>query len=321
MVAVPSTSGSAGAYAEPPIGATYPLVLRGEGYAWWRSLGGILIAPLLWLLLGGIVGTLVLGLAWSLGHSDVEQNTFIAAARQYQYWEGMLSSHLQIALLLPICLLMLRSVHGVRPGFLWSVEGRPRWRFLATAAGIAVVVFAGYVAIGPLVGGEPLRWQPQEGLAGFLVVIVLIGPFQAAAEEFFFRGYLLQALGSLVSTPWFGVVTSALVFALFHGTQNAALFVSRFAFGLVVGWLVLRTGGLEAAIAAHVVNNTFAFVLAGVTSTISEVRTTTAVAWSQAFSDVLVYSVFTVLALAVAARMGVRRVVAAGPAQGPTSGT
>ena len=73
----------------------------------------------------------------------------------------------------------------------------------------------------------------------------------------------MQALGSLVARPWFGVVVSAVVFALLHGLQNPPLFVDRLAFGLLAGWLVWRTGGLEAGIAAHVVNNVFAYVMAG----------------------------------------------------------
>ena len=81
--------------------------------------------------------------------------------------------------------------------------------------------------------------------------------------------------------------------------------------GLLVGALVLRTGGLEAAIAAHVVNNIFAFVLAGVTSTIADARTMTGIGWAQAFSDVITYAVFTLLAVAVARRMKVRRLVPA----------
>ena len=62
----------------------------------------------------------------------------------------------------------------------------------------------------------------QPGFWGFLMVILLTSPLQAAAEEIFFRGYLMQALGSLVARPWFGVVVSALVFALLHGTAEPA---------------------------------------------------------------------------------------------------
>lgn len=308
MASVVPTGGAPELYAAPPAGATYPLLLRGESFVWWRSVGGVMLAPVIWLLLGGVVSAVILGVAWSLGRQDMDRAAFIAAARQFQFWEGMLAAHLQIALLIPICVLMVRYVHWVRPGYLWSVEGRPRWPYLAACLGLAVAVFAAYVATLPF-RGSPLHWQPQEGLLPFLVVIVLVGPLQAAAEEFFFRGYLLQGLGSLVAHPWFGVVASALVFAFFHGRQNAALFLSRFAFGLVVGWLVLWTGGLEAAIAAHVANNAFAFVLAGLTSSIASVRALTEVGWSQAFTDVATYALFTVLAGAVAGLMRVRRTV------------
>ena len=100
-------------------------------------------------------------------------------------------------------------------------------------------------------------------------MIILTSPIQAAAEEIFFRGYLMQALGSLVARPWFGVVVSSVVFALLHGTQNLPLFVDRLAFGLLAALLVWRTGGLEAGIAAHVINNVFAFLIAGLTTSIA----------------------------------------------------
>lgn len=293
-------------YAEPPAGASYPLLLRGESYAWWRSVTGVLLAPTLWLVLGAVVGSAVLLAAWSIGHADVPRDEFFAAAQRYEHWEGMVASHLQIASLIPIAFVMVTMWHHVRPGYLISVEGRPRWGYFWASLGVAVAVFAAYIATMPL-RGDPMRLQPQEGFWAFLVVIMLLTPVQAAAEEFLFRGYLLQGLGSLVANPWFGVLTSALVFALFHGTQNVPLFLSRFAFGVVVGWLVLRTGGLEAAVAAHIVNNVFAFVLAGLTSTISAARTLTVVEWAQAFSDVIVYAVFTLLAAGLAVRMGVRR--------------
>ena len=90
--------------------------------------------------------------------------------------------------------------------------------------------------------GRPFVLQPQEGFVGFLIAILLTSPLQAAAEEVFFRGYLLQALGSLASSKWVGIVGSAFVFALFHGTQNAWLFGSRFAFGVLAALLVVYLG-------------------------------------------------------------------------------
>ena len=127
---------------------------------------------------------------------------------------------------------------------------------------------------------------------------MLTSPIQAAAEEIFFRGYLMQALGSLVARPWFGVVVSSVVFALLHGTQNLPLFVDRLAFGLLAAILVWKTGGLEASIAAHVVNNVFAYGIAGVTTSIAALKATRELTWLDAAFDVGGYALFAVLAYA-----------------------
>ena len=82
------------------------------------------------------------------------------------------------------------------------------------------------------------------------MIVVLTTPLQAAGEEYGFRGYLLQAFGSLFATARVDggrVLVSATLFALAHGVQNFPLFFDRFMFGLIAGWLVIRTGGLEAA--------------------------------------------------------------------------
>ena len=131
------------------------------------------------------------------------------------------------------------------------------------------------------------------------MVILLTSPLQAVAEEIFFRGYLMQALGSLVARPWFGIVISAVVFALLHGLQNPPLFVDRLAFGLLAGWLVWRTGGLEAGIAAHVVNNVFAYGVAGFTTSIAQLKAIREISWVDAGFDVGGFALFALLAYAL----------------------
>jgi membrane protease YdiL (CAAX protease family) len=138
------------------------------------------------------------------------------------------------------------------------------------------------------------------------VVIVLTAPFQAAAEEIFFRGYLMQALGSLVAHPAFGVVVSALIFALMHGVQNPALFLNRLGFGLLAGVLVWRTGGLEAGIGAHVVNNVCAYVIAGLTSSIATVRGISSISWLDSGIQLGGFAVFALLALLIARQLKLR---------------
>ena len=288
----------------PPPGVAYPQLLRTPAATWWRAVAGILLALWAWLLLGALVSQVVLAAAWRLGHSELPREEFFAAARRYEYWEGMLASHLSIITMIPIVFTVLRFVHGVPARRIWSVADRIRWRYLAACFGIAVVVFAGYVATMPL-QGMPLRWQPQPGLLPFVLLIFLLTPFQSMSEEMMFRGYLSQAVGSMFRNPWPGVIGSSLLFAFFHGSQNPQLFISRFAFGMVVGWLVVRTGGLEAAIGAHVTNNVFSFLLAGLTGSIAGVRQVTEVGWLKSFSDVITFAVIAVLAAMLAKWMKV----------------
>ena len=45
---------------------------------------------------------------------------------------------------------------------------------------------------------------------------------------------------------WAALLVTSTLFAMAHGLQNFPLFFDRFMFGFIAGWLVIRTGGLEA---------------------------------------------------------------------------
>lgn len=303
-------------YATPPAGAAYTQIMRGASFTWWRSVLGALTAAMLYSVLAGLVLLIVLYLAWSLAHQGMPREQYFADAQAFRYPAGMVGAHLAIASLIPLSLLMYRLVHRIRGGWLISVRPGVRWGYLAVCLGIAAVVFTTYVATMPL-RGQPLVFRPQADFVVFLVVIVLTSPLQAAGEEFFFRGYLLQALGSVVRTPWFGVVCSSLVFALYHGVQNLPLFLSRLCFGLLAGWLVVSTGGLEAGIAAHVINNLFAFSLAALTASVAQARAISHIGWAMAFGDVITFAVFAAGAWLAARWMKVGDTVAEPPAVAP----
>jgi hypothetical protein len=97
-------------------------------------------------------------------------------------------------------------------------------------------------------------------------VILLTTPLQAAGEEYFFRGWMSQWIGSLLRWRWLALivpaVVSAVLVAMAHGAQSPWLFADRLVFGLVASLLVWRTGGLEVAVALHAANNLVAFGLA-----------------------------------------------------------
>jgi len=293
---------------QPPPGVTYPRVLEVEeaaGAPGWlrtvRGLFGAVLGVLSFIVITPLVVQLVLLLGWLAAGQPGEFAGYAAAGRAFQTPLGMVASHLGLAVLLPLSFALVVVVHHVHPRWLHSVQPGIRWRYLLAALLVATLV----LNLVLFVTGAGWTWQlsPQADFGWFLLAILLTSPLQAAAEEYFFRGYLVQALQSALRLPWAGVLLSALVFALFHGTQNLPLFLDRFGFGLLAGVLVVRTGGLEAGIAAHVANNVFAFVWAGLTSTIAEVKATQVIGWLDAAGDLAGFAVFTLAAIWVARRM------------------
>jgi uncharacterized protein len=304
----PGIAGVVNGWAEPPAGATYPQILRGASYAWWRSLAGVLVGLSTFWVLTAVMSQAVITVAWATTAAEQNYRQYVAAAYAFERPSGMLAVNLGIATLIPIAVVLMGFVHHVRPSYLISVRARPRMRYGWICLALAVVALTVSIVASSL-AGEELRLNPQRGLIGFVIVILLTSPIQAAAEEIFFRGYLMQALGSLFAQPWVGVVLSSAVFALFHGTQNLPLFVDRLVFGLVAAWLVWRTGGLEAGIAAHIANNVLAYGLAGFTSSIAALKAIRELTWVDAAFDVSAFALFAVLAYLVASRMKLSRQV------------
>jgi membrane protease YdiL (CAAX protease family) len=224
-----------------------------RGGAWWRLLCELLLAPIWWLVGAAVAGATVLGIA---GAKKLSELDIIAR---------LVLTHVTIAIITPAALLA-AMVIGRRPGFLLSVAGKIRWRWLArclvlAAATQLTLVIAGIVlelvttgALDSLAHGGSRLWQ-------VLVVTLCLVPFQATGEEVFTRGTLQQVLGGWGAPAWVAIVVSTGVFVAMHGTPNVGTIVIA-AMGFSCAWLTLETGGLEAAIAGHVINNIVAFTLA-----------------------------------------------------------
>ena len=293
---------SVGEPADPPAGVTYPLALRHAGASPFQSVFGILVGFSAFALLVPLAAQLVLRIAHLFRGGDWA--TYKSQAESYEFVEGLVAGHLGLALLIPVSILIVRYVQGVRPRWLASVQPGMRWRYLLIALGVAVVLLNGVLWLSYAFKGAPQFHGGVDGWVTAALVLALSSPLQAAAEEVFFRGYLLQAIGSSTGNQWIGVVGSALVFALLHGAQNPALFAHRFAFGLVAGVLVVVTGGLEAGIAAHIVNNLSAYGYALFASSLPALKTVSAITWGDAAWDIAGFAAFALVAWWIGRRMG-----------------
>ncbi len=169
--------------------------------------------------------------------------------------------------MLPVLLLATRMMNMQKVGTLTSVTGAMRWSWLGTcmlvALGVMALSFGLSFTIDAITGqgatadfGAPDMWL-------ILILTLLLVPFQSAAEEYVFRGYLMQLLGSWLRHPAFAILLPVPLFMLGHAYDIYGQLDVGF-FALVAGWLAWRTGGLEAAIGLHVVNNTVIFAFGAI---------------------------------------------------------
>jgi uncharacterized protein len=84
---------------------------------------------------------------------------------------------------------------------------------------------------------------------GVLLVILVAAVAAPLVEELFYRGFLLRALERRIGTTP-ALLTSSAVFAAVH--LQALQFPALLLFGLLAGWLTIRSGRLGPAWAAHV---------------------------------------------------------------------
>lgn len=302
----------------------YHRILRTRRYGWWRPLVGLVVMAVTFLVISVVVTTAALLPALLNGALDLESAESDPAAALVSSPIGLLGVNLSLAALIPAAILGLLAGHQLRPGWLHSVVGRMRWRFLFLCllieVGVSAVILPLSGIAGALSGGEEVAATEPLSFAAWLpfaIVILLTTPLQAAGEEYGFRGYGLQALGAWVRNPWFGIVVTSLLFAAAHGGQSLPLFLNRFAFGMVAGYLTVRTGGLEAAISIHVVNNLVVLLLASATGQLEPSLTVSEVPWSVTIIDIGGMVLYAVAALWLAKRMGLDRLTAVSPPRPP----
>ncbi|MEU8226217.1 type II CAAX endopeptidase family protein [Kribbella sp. NPDC048915] len=226
-------------------------------------------------------------------------------------WFGLLATNLTLIPLIPLSVYVARGLNKQTPGLLSSVIGRLRWRpllwFALVALALELISFL-IIQLGDvqLATGERHSGGMAPDVVAVIAVTLLTSPIQAAGEEYYFRGYLLQAVGAYARSWVVAVIVTGVLFTAAHGIwpwQSPALFVDRLAFGLVAGVLAVRTGGLEAGIASHAMNNVVTFVFAAFTDTVGASLGVKDAPWPLVTIDVLKFAAFGVIALWLSKRM------------------
>ena len=245
------------------------LARRHPSTRWGTPLAVAAIAGGLYFIFSVIVLAIVQSIAGATLSGDAYDEYFLQATTNNVVLTHPLAIVLRlssIATMLPALLLARLIMRSGGLGTLSSVAGRIRWRWFRIAlipagAYLALQLLIGYV-ISPAISGESLG-EPTAAVGTFvaaLVVILLLVPVQATAEEYVFRGFVLQAVGTWWRWPALAIALSVVPFVFGHA-YNVWGLLEVLTFALVAAWLSIRTGGLEAAIGVHILSNVGAFGL------------------------------------------------------------
>jgi len=231
------------------------LALADQGKnAWWRYGVGIVLILAIWM-----IGTAFLTVPF-------QESGLLAPGSVVELALGLLT----FGLLLLGIWLVTAWLHCRSFGSLIGPSGRLNSRRLLLGAGIWAGLLI-LVALGNMIfmgvrytfNANFLQYWP------YLLVALALIPLQTSAEEFFFRGYLLQGAGRLTNNWLVLSLLNGVLFTLPHlgnaeAEQNFLLSsLNWFLFG--AGWtlITLCSGSLDYALGMHAINNLLLTVLFG----------------------------------------------------------
>ncbi|NNG20387.1 CPBP family intramembrane metalloprotease [Naumannella sp. ID2617S] len=246
--------------------SAYHHFLRTPAFAFWQPIVAILVGAAVWLG-ASLIGSIPMITEIAAGRMKPEDLT--AGKILMTPWV-LLGTNLSLAAMIPIALFGQWAFFRQRPRWIHSVVGRFRWGWLGISLALLIPLWFGVLTVQGLLGGAGLTEDTTGGPSArwqlYLAIILITTPLQCAGEEYGFRGLVNRGVAGFFRSDKAGLVAGTLVssalFAFAHGSTD--LWANSFYFGLgvVLALLAWRTGGLEASIALHTVNNLISFLAA-----------------------------------------------------------
>lgn len=155
----------------------------------------------------------------------------------------------------PAFCLALRGLPALRPPFRRPMNPQTLGKVLVVVLGLVYLSNLLTLLLTQLIGslrGQPVT-NPVDSLGGYPTVLnLLLGCVIAPlSEEYLFRRLLLERLRPYGDR--FAILASALCFGLFHGNLNQFFYAC--AVGVILAYVVLRTGCLRQSILIHALVN------------------------------------------------------------------
>ena len=110
-------------------------------------------------------------------------------------------------------------------------------------------------ALSQIIGEVPETDLIKNINVGTFFSICILAPI---VEELFFRGVVERILLKLKTSPWVGIIASAMLFTMMHEFPYQA--ISAFIGGVIYGWVYYKTKSIYLTFSMHAVNNIIAFI-------------------------------------------------------------
>ena len=289
-------------------------------YKWWKPIVAVLLAFVLVIAFFLVLGIIVLVAGAAIGSITAQDFTQLAdgtytlsnidltgeSSDSYLGIEGddaagLAGAFISVIIMIPAMWLSCKILGLGKLGRFSSVEGKLRWRRIAATfpwALLVAVVFAA-ISIGITFAVDGTIGEVRFPLAALIVIIILC-PLQCAAEEYVFRGFLMQTFASWIPAVIIPLILQAVFFGIAH-TYSILGVIGVAITGLFTGYLALKIGGIEASICMHTANNYLSFIMGAVIVAQETQSTVSAVDFG---IDVLLQIAFLVVIYLVCSRKG-----------------
>lgn len=234
-----------------------------EKYKWYKPIIVIILCFIIMLILTGVVTFVYSGIyGWDFIMS-IANGGYEALNTE----GGQIFSDLGVIILIPALYIAAKIVKDRPFSSYSSSRGGWNYKLYFKALIIPLILYIIFSAIDVFIKGPKGTYHFT---LQFLAICLILVPLQCIAEEYVFRGLIMQTLGSWFKIPVLAIILQAIFFALVHGYNSIGIF-EVFVSGLIFGFFTWKTNGVEVSSALHTANNFVIslFVMFGLSSTTS----------------------------------------------------
>lgn len=219
---------------------------------WWRYFLSIFIILTIWQVIGAVPYAI-----------------FYLSGLTLNVYVNYLAISFSFVAFFAAIIVCVRLIHERPVGSLISSQLRLDWR-MAFSGFVIWGIVSIFSAMGDaLIHPGSYRWTFEwPGWLWFTLLAIPLTTIQTSAEEFFFRGYLLQGMARIISSKMALAVVSGFIFMVPHffnpemGAGFILLALFYFGFGFFLTLLTLYINSLDMALGIHAANNLFAVIIA-----------------------------------------------------------